>query len=116
MDAGVYSERIRIERKDATRSSSGGFVEGAPTLVATLWARAAAKGSRELDRMRQAIAEVDIAFAFRGPMAVSPAMQISHGGRKWEVVGVETSDGRPPSITHGEVVVSCVLRPGSGPA
>jgi head-tail adaptor len=115
-DAGAYQERIRIERKDQTRSASGGFVEGAPTLIATCWARTAAKGSRELERMRQAVSETDLLFAFRGPLSVNPSMQVAHGGRTFEIVGIETTDGRPPQVTRGEVLLTCVLRAGSGPA
>jgi|GEM_PF-6312179 len=110
-DAGAYHERIRIEQNVAQRSASGARVDNWTTF-ASRWARAIPKGSREFERAWRTMAEVTQAFAVRGPLAATALMRVVHGERVFDVVGVETEDGRPAANCYGEVLLACAARAG----
>lgn len=114
--AGQFRHPITIESAPEVRSPSGAsrFDWDNPSVVAQRKAKIEIGDSREVFRARQIMPEVEAVITVRGRVNVSARMRVVHAdGRKWDIVGVATSDGKSP-INAEYVHLNCIqgVRPG----
>ena len=55
------------------------------------------ESTREVYRARQVMADTTVVMLMRGHMAVTPKMRVSHSGRLYDILGVESLDGKAPA-------------------
>jgi SPP1 family predicted phage head-tail adaptor len=112
-----FTHLVRIESAPEVRSASGAsrYDWDNAAVVGERRAKIEIGDGREVYRARQIMPEVEAVITIRGRLNVSPRMRVVHAdGRKWDIVGVETTDGKSP--IHAEAIrLNCIqgVRQGS---
>lgn len=118
MDAGDYPHRITIQAAASSRGASGQEVLSwaSPTTVGSRWARIEFTGSSTRLRNLQISPEAELVISLAsGRLAVTTKHRVSHSdGRVWDIVGIETMDGKAPANSDEIVLqVKAGIRQGS---
>lgn len=117
-NTGDLDQHIQIESAPLIRSgSSGQHVrdwENSTVEIRRL-AKISATGSRELFKARQIAPETDVVITMHGFHPVTHSMRVKHiqDGRLWDIVGVETLDGKAPQYADW-IELRCVEGKRSG--
>lgn len=95
LGAGDFDRRITVELNTPTRSASGALVPSWASFTQR-WAKMFNSGSREVYRARQFLPETMWVFVCPGRMAITQDMRITHDGRLFDILGVQSPDGKSP--------------------
>ncbi len=104
-EAGKFTHRITIEENTPTRGTTGAVVNSWG-VFATVWGYRRGGSSRELNRARVANPQLEAQWVIRGPLAVTTAMRVIQGSMQFEILGIETEDGKEPAYSC-EIVLNC---------
>ena len=118
MKASDYPHRVTIQAAASSRGASGQEVLSwaSPTTVGSRWARIEFTGSSTRLRNLQISPEAELVISLAsGRLAVTTKHRVSHSdGRVWDIVGIETMDGKAPANSDEIVLqVKAGIRQGS---
>ena len=93
--AGDFTLPIQIQRNTEGRSLTGAVVESWVTF-GERFARFVPDTARELYQAKQTFSEASGAWLCHGHIATTEKMRVIQGSRRYDVLGVVTSDGASP--------------------
>lgn len=106
-----FRHRVEIQQNTPTRSASGAEV-ASWSRFRLLNAAIKHRGAREFFRYFQVMAELQILVVIRGPWAITEKMRVVFGIRTYDILGIETADGKPPELSR-EIHLLCREAPGA---
>lgn len=96
MQAGQYPHRVTIETPTESRTATGGQSFTWATF-AQRWGRMVPKSAREFMAAQQAFTEMQWMWEIRGRLALTTKMRIVFDGRYFNILGVQSPDGKSPA-------------------